>query len=51
MPATSPFGAFKEPHISKSVLRAVLADGEPVVANKLEKKQRFQAEMPKGFRI
>jgi len=45
VPATSPFGAFKEPHISKSVLRAVLADGEPVVANNLEKKQRFQAEM------
>jgi hypothetical protein len=44
-PANSAYGASKDPHISKSVLRAVLEAGEPVVANKLAKMQRFQAEM------
>ena len=44
-PANSPLGALREPHISKTVLRAVLTDGEPIVGNKLGKAQRFQAEM------
>jgi serine phosphatase RsbU (regulator of sigma subunit) len=44
-PAHSAYGSSKDPHISKSVLRAVLEGGEPVVANKLARMDRFQAEM------
>lgn len=44
-PASSEFGASKTPHISRSVLRAVLDTGEPVIANDLARLPRFQAEM------
>jgi serine phosphatase RsbU (regulator of sigma subunit) len=44
-PAGSPAGAAHEPHLSRSVLRAVLEGGEPVVASRLSRLQRFQAEL------
>lgn len=44
-PANSEFGASKTPHISRTVLRAVLDTGEPVIANDLARLPRFQAEM------
>jgi phosphoserine phosphatase RsbU/P len=44
-PVSSPAGAAHEPHVSRSVLRAVLEGGEPVVASRLSRLQRFQAEL------
>lgn len=44
-PVHSDFGASKTPHISRSVLRAVLETNEPVIANDLARLPRFQAEM------
>lgn len=44
-PAGSPAGATHQPHVSRSVLRAVLEGGEPVVASRLSRLQRFQAEL------
>jgi serine phosphatase RsbU (regulator of sigma subunit) len=44
-PLSSPAGAMHEPHMSHSVLRAVVAGGEPVVASRLSRLQRFQAEL------
>jgi hypothetical protein len=44
-PVNNPTGALQEPHVSKSVLRAVLAGHEPVVANNLSQLTRFHAEL------
>jgi serine phosphatase RsbU (regulator of sigma subunit) len=44
-PAHSELGASKTPHISRSVLRAVVETNEPVIANDLARLPRFQAEM------
>lgn len=44
-PLSSPAGAMHEPHVSGSVLRAVMEEGEPVVASRLSRLQRFQAEL------
>lgn len=44
-PVHSEFGASKTPHISRSVLRAVVEKNEPVIANDLARLPRFQAEM------
>lgn len=44
-PAHSEFGSSKTPHISRSVLRAVIEKNEPVIANDLARLPRFQAEM------
>ena len=44
-PHSSPYGASREPHVSKTVLNSVFERGEPMVANKLAKVQAFQAEL------
>lgn len=44
-PVSSAAGATRDPHVSRSVIRAVVDGGEPVVASKLSRLQRFQAEL------
>ena len=44
-PATSPAGMNRDPHVSKSVLRSVIANNEAVVANNLAQLAHHQADV------